>query len=124
MGGGVPNAIQIRRQPIGEPLRFLLTADQAAEHRDHLQDLADAALVEDDDVHAAANELGAQVRLQVREREDEIRLELLDLVELRVDECGHFRLEPRLGRPDSVAGNADNAIALAEEVERFSRLFG
>ena len=65
-----------------------------------------------------------EIRLQIGERQHEVRLQRLDLVELRVDERRHLRLEPRLGRTDGVAGDADDAITLAEEVERLGRFFG
>src|SRR5471030_55347 len=119
-----PDALQPLRQLPGELLGFLLTADQPAEHRDHLQDLVDAALIEHDHVQAAADELGDEIRLQIREREHEVRFQRFDLVELRVDERRHFRLEPRLRRTHRVAGDADDTIALAEQVERLGRLLG
>ena len=99
-------------------------ADDAAEHADHLQDLGDAALVEREDRVAALHELGRDVGLQIREREDEVGLERLDLVVARVEERRHLRLLPRLRRPHRVAGDADDAIALAEQVERLGGLFG
>ena len=65
-----------------------------------------------------------EVGLQIGEREHEVRLERLDLVELRVDERRDLRLLPRFRRPHRVAGHADDAIALAEQVQRLGRLFG
>ena len=72
---------------------------------------------------AAPHELRAEIRLQIREREHEIRLQRFDLVELRVDERRHLRLLARFRRAHGVARDADDAIALAEQVERFGRLF-
>ena len=57
-------------------------------------------------------------------REDQIGLERLDLVEARVDERRDLRLLPRLRRPHGVAGDADDAIALAEQIQRLGRFFG
>ena len=63
-----------RASAIGELLGLALTADEAAEHPNHLKDLGDRALVEGDDGDAAADELGDEVGLQIRERQHEIRL--------------------------------------------------
>jgi hypothetical protein len=70
------------------------------------------------------DQLGDEVGLQIGKREHEVRLQRLDLVELRVDEGRHLRLEPRFGRTHGVPGDADDALTLAEEVERLGRLFG
>ena len=64
---------------------------------------------------AAPDELGGDVGLQIREGQHEIGLERLDLVEARVDERRDLRLLPRFRRPHGVAGDADDAIALAEQ---------
>ena len=45
-------------------------ADEPAQHADHLQDLGDAPLIERHDRVAAPHELGGDVGLQIRERED------------------------------------------------------
>ena len=73
---------------------------------------------------AAANQLGGDVRLQIGEGEDQVRLQRLDLVEARVDERRHLRLAPRLGRPHGVARDADDAVAFAEEIQRLGRFLG
>jgi hypothetical protein len=114
------DAVQIRGEAIGQLLGLALTADQAAEHRDHLKDLGHRALVEDDDVEAAAHELGDQVGLQIRERQHEIGLERLDLVELRVDEGRDLR-RAALPAAHRIARDADDAIALPEQIERLGR---
>ena len=113
-----------RSSRVGERLGALAGADQAADDADHLQDLGDAPLIERHDRIAAANQLGGDVRLQIGEGEDQIRLQRLDLVEPRVDERRHLRLRARLRRPHRVAGDADDAIAFAEQVQRLGRLFG
>ena len=100
-----------------------LTPDEAAEHPDHLQDLGDRALVERDDREAAPYQFRREIRLQIGERQHQIRLERLNLVEPRVDERRHFRFLPRLRRPHGVARYADDAVSLSEEVQRFGRLF-
>ena len=56
--------------------------------------------------------------------ENQVRLQRLDLVEPRVDERRHLRLAARLRRPHRVAGDADDAIALTEQVQRLGGLFG
>lgn len=48
-----------------------------------------------------------------------------DLRNVRGDEGRHPRLlPPHLGRADGVAGDADDAVLLAEQVQRFDGLFG
>jgi hypothetical protein len=108
---------------VGERFGFALTSHESAEHPDHLQDLGDAALVERDDIQAAADELRGQIGLEVGEGEDEIRLQRGDLVELRVDERRHLRFLACLRRPHRISGDADDAIALAEKVESLGRFF-
>ena len=99
-------------------------ADNAGEDADHLQDLGDAALVEGEHRIAALDEVVGDVGLQIREREDQVRLQRLDLFVARVQERRHLRLLARLRRPDRVAGDADHAIAFTEEVQRFGGFLG
>ena len=47
-------------------------ADETADDEDHLQDLGDAALVEQHHRVAALSKVGGDVALQVREREDQV----------------------------------------------------
>ncbi len=77
------------------------------------------------DGDVAANELGGDVGLQVGEGEDEVGLEREDFLEVGGDEGGDARLllaHPR--RPHRVAGDADDAPFLAEEIERLHGLLG
>ena len=85
---------------------------------------ATAALVERHDRDAAPHELAPRIGLQIGEGEHQVRLQRVDLVELRVDERGDLRLLPRLGRSHGVARHADDAVALSEQVERLSRFLG
>ena len=96
--------------------------DQRADDPDHLEDLGDAALVEGVDGIAAADQLARDVGLQIGERQHEIRLQRVDLVEAGVDEGRDLRLLPRLGRARGVARHADDPVPLAEQVERLGRL--
>jgi hypothetical protein len=98
-------------------------ANEAPEHPDHLEDLRDAALVERHDRDAALHE-PAEIGLQIGKGEHQVRPQRFDLVEPRVDECRDFRLLARLGRAHRVAGDADDPIALAEQVQRLRRLLG
>ena len=110
---------------VGERLALVRAADDAAEDADHLQDLGDAALVEGEHRIAALDQLAGDVGLQIRERQDQIGLQRLDLVDsARAGTTDTARLLPRFGRPDRVAGDADDAIAFTEEVERLGGLFG
>ena len=73
---------------------------------------------------AAADQLARDVGLQIGERQHQVGLQRLDLVEPRVDERRDLRLLPRLRRTHGIAGHADDAIALTEQVERLGRLLG
>ena len=99
-------------------------ADQRADHADHLEDFVNAALVEGVDRIAAADQLARDVGLEIRERQDQVRPERVDLVEPRVDERRHPRLAPRLGRPRGVAGDADDPIPLPEQIQRLRGFLG
>ena len=97
-------------------------ADDPAEDADHLQDLGNAPLIEDDHRITAANELGGDVGLQIRKTKHQIWLERDDLVEPGVQKCGNSRLAARLGRTNCITGHANDAVAFPEQVQRFRRL--
>lgn len=99
--------------------------DQCAERTDHRKNAGDVALVEDVDRDAGANEIGDNVRLQVGEGQHEIGLEREDFWNVRGDEGGNPGFfAANAGRPHGVAGDADDAVLLAEQVQRFDGLFG
>ena len=99
--------------------------DQRAEGADHRQNAGNVALVEDVDGDAGAHQIGNDVRLQVRERQHQVGLERENFRNVGGDECGHPRLlaaHPR--RPHRIAGDADDAILLAEQIQRLDGFFG
>jgi hypothetical protein len=113
-----PHALQQAQAVVGPP-----------DHRGHLvqhgEDLLHAALVEHRDLHALPDQLGRDVRLQVGKTEDAVRLERQDLVDLRGEEGAHLRLlVTRAARPHGVAGDADDARLLAQQVQPLRRLLG
>ena len=116
-------SLQAVLERIGERDRAIGAPDDRAHHANHLKNLGDAALVERNDGVAAPDELGGNIRLQIGEGQDQIGLERLNLVESSIDERRYFRLVTRFRRPHRVARDADDAIAFAEQVERFGRLF-
>ena len=118
----------VRKPPL-ETARELLgavgRADHRAERADHREDARDIALVEDMDGDAGADEVGDDVGLQVGEGEHEIGIEREDLRDVRRDECRHPRLlAPHPRRAHGIAGDADDAVLLAEQIQRLDRLFG
>src|ERR1700730_19201606 len=60
-----------------------------AEHPNHIKDPCDAPLVERKDGKAAADEIGGDVGLEIGERQDEVRLQREDLVDIRRSECAY-----------------------------------
>ena len=103
----------------------LRRTDDGAERADHRQDAGDVALVEDVDGNARAHQIGDDAGLQIGEGEHEIRLEREDLRNVRGDEGGNPRLlAPDLRRPHRIAGDADDAVLLAEQIQRLDGLFG
>ena len=71
------------------------------------------------DGDAGANEIGDDIGLQVREGENEVRFERQDFRNVRGDERRHPRfLAPDLRRPHRIAGNADNPVLLAQQIQR------
>src|ERR1700722_16719096 len=122
-----------RRGDAGEPpliadcqvIGALRGADQRAEVADHRQDAGDVPLVEHVDGDAGADQVGDDVRLQIREGENEVRLELEDFRNVRRDERRYPRfLAPDLRRPHSIAGDADDPVLLGEQVQRLDGFFG
>ena len=112
-------------QRLRQRLGLELDAGKRAERSDHRQDAGDVALVEGMHGDIAADQLGGDIGLQIGEGENEIGLEREDLLEIGGDERGHPRLllaHPR--RPHRVAGDADDAALLAEQIERLHGLFG
>ncbi len=104
------------------PLRF--AADDAREHANHLKDVCDGALVEREDRQPALDELRRDAGLKIGERQDEIGLERFDFLEARGDERRDLRFAARFGRAQRVAGDADHAMAFAEQVKGLGRLLG
>src|SRR5262249_8136613 len=109
----VANRLEIGLKSFRERLALFGNADDAGEHANHLQDLGNAALIEGEDRVAALDEIVGDVRLKIRKREDQVGLERLDLFVARVQERRYLRLLSRFGRSNGIAGNTDDAIALA-----------
>jgi hypothetical protein len=100
-------------------------ADQCAEPADVVDDLRHRAVVADPDFDAGRDQLARDVGLDVGETDDQVRLELQDLADLRAGEGRHLRLlAARARRPHGEAGDADDALLLADRVENLGRLFG
>src|SRR5690348_14104859 len=77
------------------------------------------------DVEAAANEIGGDAGLEIGECQDKIEPQCEDLVDVRRCEGADSRfVVASLWRAHNIAGDADDSILLAEEVERLDGLFG
>src|SRR5262249_19164163 len=83
------------------------------------------ALVERMDRDTGSDQLRRNRGLEVGERENQFGIEREDFRNIgRSEGRDSGLLAPDLRWPDSVAGDADNAMLLAEKIERFHRLFG
>ena len=118
-----------RRQPGAHALQQDHAARLLAHHRRHLvqhgEDLGHAALVEHRDLHAMADQLRGDVGLQVGKAEHAVGPQFQDLVDLGREEgadLGLFLACP--ARPHRVAGDADDARLLAEQVQPLGGLLG
>jgi hypothetical protein len=77
------------------------------------------------EVEPAANEIGGDVRLEIGEGQDEIGLQREDLVDIRRGKGADARLlTASLRRAHNIAGDPDDAVLLAEQIQRFDGLFG
>jgi hypothetical protein len=108
--------------------RQLLCAFAGVHHRaeraDHRQNAGDVALVEHMNGDAGARQLCGDLGLQIGEAQHKVRIECEDLRHIGRDERGHPRLfAPHLRRPHRIAGNADDAILFAEQIQRLHGLF-
>ncbi len=74
---------------------------------------------------AGTNQVGCDLGLQIGEGEHEIGLERQDLWNVRGDEGRYPRfLAADLRRTHRIAGDADDAVLLAEQIQRLHGLFG
>jgi hypothetical protein len=116
---------EARFKALGKLIGALGGADHGAERADHREDARYVALVEDVDGDARAHQIGGDIRLQVGEGQHQIGLECENFRDIRGDEGGNPRLlAADLRRPHRIAGDADDAVLLAEQVQRFDGLFG
>jgi len=123
--GFAPDVIEAAAQRIGIGDRAFAGADQRAEAADVVEDAVDAAVVADPDLDAVPDQFGGDLRLDIGETDDEVRLELEDLADLGAGERADLRLLPARDRgTHGEAADADDAVLLAERIERFGRLLG
>jgi hypothetical protein len=108
-----------------EPLSALGGPHQSAERPDHVEDFGNAALIERVDIDASTNERRGDVRLQVRKRQDKVRLEIDDFRNVRRREGGDpLLLTARPRRAHHIARNADDAPVLTKQIKRLDGLLG
>ena len=105
-------------------LGLVAGADQGADGADHGEDPRNVALIEEMDGDAGLGQLAHDVGLQVGEGQHQVGLERQDLVEPRRGEGADPGFRPHLGRPHGVARDADDAVLLAQQIERLDRLLG
>ena len=109
----------------GELVGALCRIDQCADGSDHRQNAGDVALVEDVDGDAGANQIGDDIGLQVGEGQHQVRLQRQDLWNIGRDKRRYPRLlAPNPWRSHRVAGDADDAVLFAEQIQRLDGFLG
>src|SRR3984893_11209663 len=76
----------------GKPFRLIYRSDQSADGADHRENAGDIALIESMDGNACADQLCRDLRLEIGEGEDEVRLERADLRNIGRGEGRNARL--------------------------------
>ena len=76
------------------------------------------------DRDAGLGEFTHDVGLQVGEGQHQVGLQGEYLVEARRGEGADPRLQPHFGRPHGIARDADDAVLLAQQIERLDRFLG
>src|SRR6185312_6888665 len=108
-----------------ERFGFFPRADQRAQPADVIKYPGHRAMIADPHLDAVRNQFARYVGLDVGKADREIRLEFQDLADLRAGERRDLRfLLARARRPHGKAGNADDAILLAERIKHFGGFFG
>jgi hypothetical protein len=113
--------LDLRRERLGLCRR----ADHRAEPADVAEDAVDAAVVADPHLDPGLDQLARNIGLDVGKANRQVRLQLQDLADLRAGERRHLGLFlARLRWTHGEAGNADDAVLLAERVQHLGRLLG
>jgi hypothetical protein len=89
---GFGNGAQAALKLLDQRFALTLSSHERGNDADHVQDLRDAALVEIQYGDAAQNELPRNLRLHVRERQHQVRLQIQNGFEIGALECGDARL--------------------------------
>src|SRR5215469_7269602 len=96
--------------------------DESAERADHVENSGNISLIEGMHANPGADEGRDDLGLQIGKAENEIGLEREYFWNVGGDEGRDARLLfARLRRPDGVAGNADDTVLLAQQIERLGR---
>ena len=116
---------EARFKALGQLIGPLGGANDGAECADHRENARYVALVEDVDGDAGAHEISDDAGLQIGEGQHQIGLERENFWNVRGDEGGDPRfLAADLRRPHRIAGDADDTVLLAEQIQRLDGLFG
>src|SRR5690606_21551380 len=119
------NLGEVRLGPTRVGIGRVGRADHCAEPADVIEDAGDAAVVRDPDLDAGRDEFACDVGLDVGKADREVGFQREDFTDLRTGERGDLRLlAARTWRAHGEAGNADDAILLAERVQDLGRLLG
>jgi len=104
---------------------FLRAAEPVRSHRpsrppsNHIEDPGDASLIEGMDIEPTADEIRGNAGLEIGERQDKIRAQGEDLVDVRRREGAHAQfLTASLWWPHNIAGDADDAVLLTQQIQR------
>ena len=112
-------------EPAGKRVGLADGADQSAHSPDHRQNARDVPLIETMDGDACFYQLGDDVGLKIGESEDQIGFERENLRDVGRGKGRDARLLlAHLRWPHRIARYANDAVLLADEVERLHGLLG
>ncbi|MNV47105.1 hypothetical protein D3C71_1389610 [compost metagenome] len=118
---GVQSALQF----VGIGIGTFGHAHQTTQTTDVIQNAGHAAMVGDPHFHTVAYQLRRDIGLDIGEANRQIRLQLQNLAHLGTGERADLGfVATRLRWAHGEAADADDAILLAQRVQRFSRFFG
>src|SRR5476649_2768728 len=121
--GAFGDLCKVASKPLHQSEPARLGGDNPRQSEHHVKDLFHRSLIEDEYVHSAPDQIVRDLRLEVREADHQIRPEIEDLVYPGRCECRNLGLPASFRWTASIAGNADDAFVLAQQIKRLGGFF-